>query len=86
MVFQSKKHCGFHNTLRNLSRYDSIKVCSFDKGTGVVVMSSKDYYSKLDVIVNVMSKFKKLKIADDFEKASLIISKQRSVKYYVDTY
>ena len=86
MLFQYKKHCAFHNTLRNLSRDDSIKVCSFDKGTGVVVMSSKDYYSKLDVIVNDMSKFKKLNIADDFEKASLIISKQRSVKYYVDTY
>ena len=49
-------------------------------------MNSDDYYSKLDVIVNDSSKFKKLEIADDSAKASLIISKQRSVKYYVDTY
>ena len=49
-------------------------------------MNSEDYYSKLDVIVNDSSKFKKLDIADDSAKASLIISKQRSVNYYVNKY
>ena len=49
-------------------------------------MNSEDYFSKLDAIVNDSSKFKKLDIGDDFDKASLIISKQRSVKYYVDKY
>ena len=57
-----------------------------DKGTGVVVMDSDEYYSKLDVIVNDSSKFKKLSFPDDYAKASLIISKQRSVSYYVNTY
>ena len=86
MLFKSKKHRAYHNTLRNLAEDESRKVCSFDKGTGVVVMNSEDYFSKLDIIVNDPSKFKKLIIDDDVAKANLIISKQRSVKYYVDTY
>ena len=85
-LFKSKKHRAFHNTLRKLSRDDSIKVCSMDKGNGVVILNSDDYFSKLDVIVNDTSKFKKLDIVDDSAKTSLIISKQRSVKYYVNTY
>ena len=86
MLFKSKKHRAYHNTLSNFAKDESIKLCSFEKGTGVVVMNSEDYFSKLDIIVNDPSKFKKLIIDDDVAKANLIISKQRSVKYYVDTY
>ena len=60
-LFKSKKHRAFHNTLRKLSRDDSIKVCSMDKGNGVVILNSDDYFSKLDVIVNDTSKFRKIR-------------------------
>ena len=86
MAFQSKKHKALHSTLRALARDKSVKICSYDKGTGLVVMDSDDYFAKLDLIVNDTSKFKKLNIEDDVEKTSKIIAKQRSVKYYVNKY
>ena len=47
----------YHRTLQNLSRDKSIKVCSFDKGNGLVILNSSDYYEKLDAIVNDATKF-----------------------------
>ena len=64
----------FHKTLSLLSRDKSIKVCNFDKGTGVVVMDSEDYFSKLDNIILDKSKFKEVHVVEG--KPHPIISKK----------
>ena len=56
-----KRHNQFiHRTFSSLSHNPKIKMCKFDKGKGVAVLNSKDYYAKLDVIVNDTSKFVKI--------------------------
>ena len=46
-----------HRTPYSLSKDPEIKVYKFDKGWGVVLLDSDEYYSKLDYIVNDQSKF-----------------------------
>ena len=74
----------FHKTLSLLSRDKNIKVCNFDKGTGVVVMDSEDYFSKLDSIILDKTKFKEVTVVEG--KPHPIISKENSVRYYLSTY
>ena len=83
-ICSSKINQYFHKTMSLLSRDKSIKVCKFDKGTGVVLMNSTDYVSKLNNIVLDKSKFQQVPIRDD--KPHPILSKENSVKYYLDTY
>ena len=40
-----------HRILRNLRNNDNIKICKFDKGNGIVILNSTDYFRKLDDIV-----------------------------------
>ena len=47
----------YHKTLGYLAREKSIKISSFDEGSGLVNLNSEDYYKKLDKIVNDKSKF-----------------------------
>ena len=54
-----------HHTLHKLSMDASIKVCKFDKGNGIAILESDDYYRKLDKIVDDKSKF--LEITKDIE-------------------
>ena len=56
----SRINRAFHATVSRLSKNNSIKICNFDKGTGVVVLNTDDYFSKLDVIVNDTTKFTKV--------------------------
>ena len=56
-ICSTKMNQYFHKTLSLLSRDKTIKVCKFDKGTGVVIMNSSDYVSKLNKIVLDKSKF-----------------------------
>ena len=51
-----------HHTLSKLSQDSTIKVCRFDKGNGVAILNSRDYYEKLEKTVNDQSKFTELKI------------------------
>ena len=74
----------FHSTLKNLSHNKSIKIVNMDKGNGVVIMNTKDYYAKLDKIVLDKTKFEEIKFNTDDKNP--IIKKQNSVKYYLDTY
>ena len=85
-VCSSKKNVYLHRTLRSLARNKDICICSYDKGTGVVVMDRKDYYSKLDAIISDSSKFIQIPIDDDNPKSHPIVKKQNSIKYYVQTY
>ena len=51
------KNAALHNALKKLGNNTRIKVCKFDKGKGVVILDSYDYYAKLDCIINDSSKF-----------------------------
>ena len=61
-----------------------MKLCSFDKGNGLVILDSADYYSKLDQIVGDESKF--TVIEPDPQKPHPVLQKQNSVIYYINTY
>ena len=47
-------------TLRNLSNDSSIVICKPDKGNGIVILNKQDYISKMNNILNDISKFKKI--------------------------
>ena len=68
-----------HKTLSSLSKDDSIRVCSFDKGTGVCVLDKSDYFSKLDVIINDTSKFERVVTTRSNAKHP-ILKRQESVR------
>ena len=74
----------FHNTLKGLSKNKSIRLLNMDKGNGVVIMDTDEYYQKLDRIVLDKTKFEEIVInqGDDHP----IIKKQNSVKYYLNEY
>ena len=80
-LFSCRKNAALHRTLKSLAKNDKICICSFDKGVGVVVMNSTDYYSKLDEIVNDPSKFEKVHIP--LNKDHPTISKEKSIKRYI---
>ena len=84
-LFWSRKNVALHRTLKQLSQNKDICVCSFDKGVGVVVMNSRDYFDKLDAIVCDETKFEKVLIPDREDKHP-IISKEKSIRYYIDKY
>ena len=56
-VCSTRSNRSFHNTLHNLAEDKSIKLCKYDKGNGVVILNSVDYYRKLDDIVLNSTKF-----------------------------
>ena len=47
--------------LYKLNKDPNIKVCKYDKGNGIAIVNTEDYYGKLDEIVNDKSKFVELK-------------------------
>ena len=61
-VCGSRTNQNFHRTLRNLKKDQNIKICSFDKGNGIVIVNSKEYFEKLDTIVLDKSKFEEITI------------------------
>jgi hypothetical protein len=74
---RSKENVSLHRTLRDLRNDSNIKVCSFDKGNGVVILDSDDYYEKLDTIVLDTTKFKEIPI--DNEGLHPIIKKENTI-------
>ena len=83
-ICSSHQNKMYHRTLQSLSRDKSIKVCSFDKGNGLVILNSSDYYKKLDAIVNDATKF--TIITPEPQKPHPVIKKQNSVIYHINTY
>ena len=79
-IFTSRLNREFHKTLSNLHKNKSIKILKFDKGNGIVILNSSDYYNKLGCITNDVSKFKLLSVDDTFSKHSVIKNKN-SVSY-----
>ena len=91
-VCNTRKNRAIHNTLQSLSKNSNIKCCKMDKGNGVVILDTEEYFSKLDVIINDATRFSKLSY--DLEKSNSIqeceqapwIAKENSIAYYVRTY
>ena len=73
-----------HATVDRLAKDSSIKVCKFDKGNGLVLLDTDDYYTKLDVIINDTTKFRKVDV-DENNKHPLV-KKENSIKDYLYRY
>ena len=86
LIIQSKRNVALHRTLIRLSRNKDICICPYDKGNGLVVLPRSDYYEKLDVILEDTTKFTKIDVDHSVPKAHPIVSKERSVGYYIRTY
>ena len=82
-ICSSKTNRIFHNSIRKLSDDDSIVVCKFDKGNGVVLLNKDDYNQKCYEILSDSSKFKKLN--SDY-MVDTILKKRRSLQNYVYRY
>ena len=74
-----------HRTLQKLANDNNIKFCKFDKGSGVCIMDSCDYYVKLESIINDTTKFKKISVPNDPSKHP-VTKKYEKVKRYVSNY
>ena len=82
-ICSSHRNRALHKTLKNLSKENEIKICKFDKGKGIAILDSSDYYSKLDSIVLDQSKFIQI---NQNTKVHPIISKEKSVTYFIRKY
>ena len=88
---RSRSNVRLHKTLNRLSKDDKIRICRLDKGNGVCLMNSIDYFKKLNKIVLDDTKFQEVQF--DFTKESLAncarapwIKAESSIKYYLNTY
>ena len=88
---RSRSNIRFHKTLNKLSNDDKVKVCRLDKGNGVCLLNSKDYFDKLNSIVSDETKFQEVPF--DLTKETLAncaqapwIKAESSIKYYLNMY
>ena len=81
-ICSSKKNQAQHKTLRKLAIDKNIKVCKFDKGNGVVILDSDEYFNKLDTIILDKTKFKEIEIG---EGDNPIIKNELSIQKYLRT-
>ena len=82
----SQKNQAKHKVLKNLANNKKLKICKFDKGAGVAILNSNDYYEKLEKIVNDKTKFKKIIINDKKPTNHPVFKKYSSVKNYISKY
>ena len=80
-VCGSRTNQNFHKTLINLKKDQSIKVCAFDKGNGIVIMNSKDYFDKLDKIIYDTSKFQEITINTNLSHP--VIRNENNIRNYL---
>ena len=58
---RKKTNVELHKILLDLKNDNSIKLCKFDKGNGVLIINDYDYYAKLDdLILNTKKNLLKL--------------------------
>ena len=81
--YRSNTNKRLHRTLTNLAKMKNLKICSFDKGNGIVLVDADEYFNKLDVIINDTSKFKKVQVPDDLKKHPTIMEEGRLYRYLV---
>ena len=82
-VCSTRTNKALHQTLENLAKDTTIKICKFDKGNGVAILDTNDYNAKLDAIIGDQSKFKE--VLCNSNKHSLT-AKEDSIAYYVRKY
>ena len=82
----SRRNRNKHLVLKRLASDESIKICKFDKGTGVCILDSFDYVSKLEAIVGDTSKFKKIELNENNPKDHPVVKKHEKVKRYIKKY
>ena len=68
--FKMRKECFL--ALRKLKTNEEIKILKPDKGSGLVIMNTKDYISKMEIILNDESKFTKIGPAEIHDKTCTI--------------
>ena len=73
----------YFNKLCSNSKNSSIKICKFDKGKGTAILNKKDYFLKLDDVIEDKSKFRKI---ENKLKIHPIIRKEKSISYYIKKY
>ena len=59
----------------------NIRICSFDKGNGVAIMNSKEYFEKLDKIVLDKSKFEEISVNPNASHP--VIKNENSIRKYL---
>ena len=60
------------------------KICKYDKGNGVAILNSCDYYRKLDNIIDDKTKF--IEINHNLKDVHPCLQKESSISYYVRKY
>ena len=86
-ICNSNRNRRKHDILKRLASDKSIRICKFDKGTGVCILNTIDYISKLDSIVSDTSKFQKVMIDPKSKlKEHPVIKKYEQVKRYITKY
>ena len=84
-VSATRNNQAIHRSFLNLSKDSDIKVCKLDKGRGVAVPNSVDYFSKLDFIIYGSTKF--IEINDKEEsKSHPLIAREQSIRYHIQKY
>ena len=79
-VCSTRTNKALHQTLENLAKDTTIKICKIEKGNGAAILDTNDYNAKLDAIIGDKSKFKK--VCCNSNKHPLI-AKEDSIVYYV---
>ena len=74
---RKKTNVELHKILLDLKNDNTIKLCKFDKGNGVLIINDYDYYAKLDDLILNTKKFTEITISDS--KIHPIISKENSI-------
>ena len=85
-VCGSKLNRRKHLILKRLASDNTIKICKFDKGTGVCILNHSDYIKKLESIVNDTSKFQKVQLDETKPKDHPVVKKHEKVKRYIKKY
>ena len=90
-VCNTKRNRALHRTLRQLANNGDIKICKMDKGVGVVILDTLDYYQKLDLIIKDDDRFELLDYninTTNIHECDLApwISKENSIARYCRNY
>ena len=68
----NRRNVALHQTLKDPADDTLIKICKFDKGRGVSILNTNDYFEKLDSIINDHTKFREVvqteKKSSDYQK------------------
>ena len=66
-----------HATSKRITKNEDIKVCSFDKGNGIVILDANDYHEKMNSILDDQSKFKRIEVSDELNKHPTVSEESR---------